>query len=364
VDFNLSPEEAYFQRSCRDFLERACPPEIARELAAGEDGERTGRLRRELATGGWNELAIAAASGDATAFVNLGLFSLEGGRVLLPGFYRSAALVALAVGLAGTEPQRDRYLALLAGGLAAAAPAEPPRARLSLQTSGSRVLASGRQPLLANAGSAELLLLFAGSGESLVGVLVPAGAAGVGLRRLPALGGEPVFEVTLEAVELPAGAVLDPGARGAAKDAWERWFDQALALLSLELAGGARKVVELTAEYVKQRHQFGRPLGAFQAVQHHLANMLIDADGAHAAAVQALWAAAHGRPAARETSTAKLWAGRAYRSNTVLAHQLHGGAGYVREADLHLYSERALAGSVSLGTREDHLRRLWAAGRD
>jgi alkylation response protein AidB-like acyl-CoA dehydrogenase len=285
--------------------------------------------------------------------------------VLLPTSFRSTALAALAIRLVGAAGQRDRYLAELGAGKLAAVPPELPRGRFSLELAGGRLRASGRQPLVSHAGSADLLLVFAASGEGLLGLLVPRGAAGVGLSRLPALGGQPVFAVTLDGVELEREAVLGLDSDQAERtEAWERWLDHALSLLCMEMAGGAGRVVEITAEYVKQRYQFGRPLGSFQAVQHHLANMLIESDGAHAAALQALWTAAYKPRAARETSTAKLWAARAYRSNTVLAHQLHGGAGYVREAGLHLYSERAAADSVSLGTREDHLRRLWAAGRD
>jgi 3-oxocholest-4-en-26-oyl-CoA dehydrogenase beta subunit len=97
---------------------------------------------------------------------------------------------------------------------------------------------------------------------------------------------------------------------------------------------------------------------SLQGVQHHLADMLILSDSAYAAVLQALWTSTNRTVAGRATSTAKLWAARAYRTSTILTHQLQGGAGYVREADLyHLYSERAAADSLSLGTRDDHLRR-------
>jgi alkylation response protein AidB-like acyl-CoA dehydrogenase len=130
----------------------------------------------------------------------------------------------------------------------------------------------------------------------------------------------------------------------------------------MEMAGGISRVVEMTADYVRKREQFGRPLGSFQAVQHHLANMTMESDGAYATALQALWVAAHSKEAHLETSIAKAWASKAYKAVTVLAHQLHGGIGYVRESDLHLWSERAVADALSLGTRDYHLHRLAAVG--
>jgi alkylation response protein AidB-like acyl-CoA dehydrogenase len=183
------------------------------------------------------------------------------------------------------------------------------------------------------------------------------------VRGQRAIGGEPVAEVRLDAVAVHREQVLGAAMAPSQRDKlWDEWLDTALALLCMEMAGGTARVLEMTALYMLKREQFGKPLGSFQAVQHHLANMTMQSDGAYATALQALWAAAHRCPATLETSIAKAWGGSAYKAVTVLAHQLHGGIGYVRESDLHLWSERAVADALSLGTRDHHLRRLSRAG--
>ena len=184
-----------------------------------------------------------------------------------------------------------------------------------------------------------------------------AGADGVAVAPQATFAHDRQARVVLDGVRVGADAVLGgPAAPGTATaaalgDARARW----VALQCAEMVGGAQKVLELTSAYVTGRIQFGRPIGSFQAVQHHVADMAIRADGAGLATHQALWLLAHGRPAAKAVAVAKAWTGEAYKAITVMAHQLHGGMGYVREHDLHLWSEHAKSTELTLGGRDHHL---------
>src|SRR5262249_14628109 len=144
--------------------------------------------------------------------------------------------------------------------------------------------------------------------------------------------------VHLDGVPLPPAALCErPG------EAWpglERLRRAAAALLCAELIGGADAVLEDTVRYRREREQVGVKLGTFQAVQQMVAVMAIDLEGARHVTRQALWHLAAGRTAEREIAIAKAWTGRAYRDITLLAHQLHGGAGYVVEHELHRHSLR------------------------
>jgi alkylation response protein AidB-like acyl-CoA dehydrogenase len=93
--------------------------------------------------------------------------------------------------------------------------------------------------------------------------------------------------------------------------------------------------------YIKEGNQFGRPIAGFQAAQHHVANMRMAIDGARLAANQAIWWVGQGQVAERKVAIAKLKCGEAYKNATLTAHQSHGGMGYLRETNLHLWSERA-----------------------
>jgi alkylation response protein AidB-like acyl-CoA dehydrogenase len=125
-----------------------------------------------------------------------------------------------------------------------------------------------------------------------------------------------------------------------------------------EMVGGAQRVLDLTIEYAAGREQFGRPIGAFQAVQHHCADMAIDVLGSRFIAYEAIWRLAAGREAAAEVSMAKAWVSEAYERVCALGHQVHGAIGFTWEHDLHLFSRHALAAAASFGDDDLHLDRL------
>ena len=129
-------------------------------------------------------------------------------------------------------------------------------------------------------------------------------------------------------------------------------------MLCADLIGGADAVLETTVRYVGEREQFGAKLGTFQAVQQMVAVMAIDLEGARHVTRQALWRLADGQPSDREIAIAKAWTGRAYRDITLLAHQLHGGAGYVVEHELHRHALRAKQAELLFGSTEEWLEDL------
>jgi alkylation response protein AidB-like acyl-CoA dehydrogenase len=162
--------------------------------------------------------------------------------------------------------------------------------------------------------------------------------------------------VRLRNVSLPVTVVA--GRAGAAWPRLERLRQRLAALLCADMVGGADAVLEMTTRYVCEREQFGVKLGTFQAVQQMVAVMAIDLEGARHVTRHALWRLAEGLPADRELAIAKAWTGRAYRDITLAAHQLHGGAGYIVEHDLHRYSARAKEAELRFGSTEEWLAEL------
>jgi alkylation response protein AidB-like acyl-CoA dehydrogenase len=148
------------------------------------------------------------------------------------------------------------------------------------------------------------------------------------------------------------------GTLGAGKETIDQTLEQATALQCVEMVGGAQEVLRMTVEYVKQRIQFERPIGSFQAVQQQLANVCTGIDCARYASYQAVWFLTEGQPSAKEVSLAKAWTSDVYKNATLVSHQLHGGIGYTLEYDLYLYSNRAKASEIWLWTRDYHLQRL------
>jgi 3-oxocholest-4-en-26-oyl-CoA dehydrogenase beta subunit len=125
-----------------------------------------------------------------------------------------------------------------------------------------------------------------------------------------------------------------------------------------EMVGGAQAVLDMTVEYAKTREQFGKPIGTFQAVQHHCADMAIDVLSARFIAYEAIWHLSQGREAATEVSVAKSWVSEAYERVCALGHQVHGAIGFTAEHDLHHYTRHAMSAALSFGDADTHTDRL------
>jgi alkylation response protein AidB-like acyl-CoA dehydrogenase len=124
------------------------------------------------------------------------------------------------------------------------------------------------------------------------------------------------------------------------------------------MVGGAQAVLDKTVAYAKEREQFGKPIGAFQAVQHHCANMAIDVLSARFIAYEAIWRLSRGLDATVEVSVAKSWVSEAYERVCALGHQVHGAIGFTEEHDLHLYTRHAMSSALSFGDADTHVDRL------
>lgn len=125
-----------------------------------------------------------------------------------------------------------------------------------------------------------------------------------------------------------------------------------------EMVGGAEAVLDLTVDYARTREQFGKPIGTFQAVQHHCADMAIDVLGARFIAYEAVWHLAEGRAAQTEVTVAKAWVSEAYERVCALAHQVHGAIGFTAEHELHHYTRHAMSTALSYGDADTHYDRL------
>jgi len=170
-------------------------------------------------------------------------------------------------------------------------------------------------------------------------------------------GGRRIFRV--EWSPSPATMVsANAGAIGAA-------FDRAALGTAAQLVGIADRMIEMTAEYARQREQFGKPIGSFQAVKHHLANALLNVDFARPAVYRAAWSVAHDEPTrSRDVSMAKAFASDALDTTARVSLQVHGAIGYTWEHDLHLWMKKGWTLASAWGDAAWHRRRVsdWLLG--
>lgn len=367
MDLSPTPEQQAVQTEARRFL----AGELTRERLAVFDREPAGwdaAFWRDVARLGWLGYGLpAACGGQGASVLDLGLLLEECGRAAAPQGVFAVIAAALGFEALATPAQKRAWLPALAAGerqvalaVAERAAAADPRAFATIvRRRGSALVVDGVKWFVAQGVTADAFVVVARDGRGASAVLVPADAPGVTVRPVATLGKDRQSVVELRGVRLPASALM--GRAGTAWPRWERLRRRLAALLCAELVGGADAALEMTVRHVSERRQFGALLGTFQAVQQMAAAMAIDLEGARHLTRHALWRLAEGAPADREVAIAKAWTGRAYRDVAVLAHQLHGGAGYVVEHPLHRHSLRAQEAILTFGTTEEWLDDL--AGR-
>jgi alkylation response protein AidB-like acyl-CoA dehydrogenase len=373
MDLGLSEDQEILTKSAREFLERECPVSLVRELQEPGSSGHSDRLWSQLAGLGWLSLGLPSAyGGGGASLFDLGLLYEQAGRVLVPTTFYSTIHAALLIGELGSSEQKRSLLSRIAAGesVATVAVSEPASIEdlATIETraadEGGVWTLNGAKVCVTNAHLADPMIVVArtsgrGPDWGLTAFLVPAGTGGVEIVDEVVFGRDRQSLVRLDGARLDPGSVLG-GADGVdrAAEGVRAASRKATALQCMEMVGGISKVLEMTVAYVDKRQQFGVPIGSFQAVQHHIANMYIAMDGARLTSYQALWMIDNGMPAHRELAIAKAWTGETYKSVTVMSHQLWGGMGIVKESDLYLYSDRAKATELSFGTREDHLEAL------
>jgi alkylation response protein AidB-like acyl-CoA dehydrogenase len=363
MDFALSDEQRMLQRQARAVLGDHCKAAAVREWLRGGVA-RPPDLWRRVAELGWFGLAVPTEHGGLGAgFLDLVLLHEICGRALMPTLFRTSTWATLAILGTADVAGAARYRPAIVRGEQSATVAlseghavhEPDHIKTLVTESARGIALTGCKSFVENGADADWLVVSARRGSTpgapVVLVVVPRTARGVSTEASPSLAGDAQAEVLFDAVAVEPDDVLDGSGL-------ETATERMATLLCADMVGGFGRVVELTTDYVKQREQFGRAIGSFQAVQHALADMAASLEGARWATYQAAWRLERGYPAAKEIAVAQAWTAPAYKTATLTAHQLHGGMGFVTEYDLYLYSNRAKAYESRLGGADRHLERV------
>jgi alkylation response protein AidB-like acyl-CoA dehydrogenase len=251
---------------------------------------------------------------------------------------------------AGSEAQKKDWLPRIGRGEAILTPAwfEPDHGfsskgvQLRAVPEGSGFKLSGVKRHVHFASSADRLLLLARTGDAPDAVdlfLVDPRASGVTLQQDFTLASDTQYQVALRDVRVAAAERI--GAPGSGWRTWSRVMDDGAILLAAQAMGGAERALELTVAYAKERKQFDKPLGAFQAISHYLADAATAVDGGRTLVWEAAWARSQGKPVNKLAPMAKLFACQTYRDVTAMCQQVWGGVGFTIEYDIQLYFRRA-----------------------
>jgi len=346
MDFRLNDDEQQLREVARSFLQSKSPTELVRkiesEAASGGPGYAP-EIWAEMAAMGWVGLALPDGGGD---LISLAVIFEELGRAVCPTpMLSTVVLGALTLSDAGRLPEGVPE----GQTLIATAIADTPGSAFTATPGGGGVRVSGTAPFAYDVEGADLVLVVAGGSL----VLIRGSQPGIEGTRLAPMSNDRLYELNLHDVE---GEVV-----GDAADLVPRALARATAMRVAEMVGVMDRAIEMASEHARNRVQFGQPLGAFQAVQHRLADMLIDVEGTRLVANRAAWALTQDPDAQREVSVAKAWASDACQRVAFGAQQVHGGIGVDLEYDLQLYFRRAKALEVELGSAPQHRAQLAGA---
>lgn len=278
----------------------------------------------------------------------------ELGRSLAPSpLFVSGVLAAGIIGRAGTAEQQAAWLPRIARGetILSVAWLEPDNGfgasgvQLRGTVDGDDLVLDGTKRHVAYASSAERLVTLVRTGDApddVAIVLVDPTAAGVTLTQKMTVASDTQYDVTFTNVRVPAADRLG-GAGATAWDAWDETMHDGAILAAAQAVGGVTYALEISNQYAKDREQFDKPLGAFQALAHDLANAKTSVDGATLITYEAAWARSEGRDVTKLAPMAKLFACQTFRDVTAFAQQLFGGVGFTVEYEIQLYFRRAKA---------------------
>ncbi len=371
MDFDFTKEQKLLRSSAREFLKKECPTSLIREMKDDEKGYSPA-LWEQMAELGWLGLIIPQEYGGLGGnFLDLSILLESMGEVCMPGpFFSTVVLGVAIITEAGTQKQKQDLLPMVADGelILSLAHAEPGSRygaagmNASAKKSDEGFIINGTKLFVENAHIADYLLCIARTDdmgkaeEGLTLFLVDAKDPGVQCTALKTLAYDKQCEVVFNNVQVTDKNIVGEIGRG-----WEilkKITDQAAIAKCAEMLGSLEAVLKMTVNYAKERVQFGRPIGSFQAIQHQCANMLMDVEGSKVLTYQASWSIAEGLPGDMEISMAKAYAGEASRRVTHLGIRMHGAMGFCEETDLHLYYRRVKACEVSYGDGNYHYEKI------
>jgi alkylation response protein AidB-like acyl-CoA dehydrogenase len=358
--FDLTDEQQAIRSTANGFLASRFKSERIREIAASEDGfDEAGW--KEMAELGWAGLALPEEwGGQGLGTVDLAVLFEEMGYALAPSPLLSNTVAGLALSFAGSDEQRERWLRPLAAGELRGAPAlldagssaVPLRFELAAEESGEGLVLNGEKTLVMDAAGADFFLVTTADGRRHI---VERDAAGVTVSP------EESIDLTrrLSSVRLDGVQVAPENTLPGAAEDYLPVFHRACVALAAESTGVAQRALEMSVAYAKDRQQFGRPIGAYQAVSHRCAQMLLETENSRSAVYGAAWAAdAEPESLPLAASMAKAYSSDAGWRVPDMAIQVHGGIGFTWEHDLHFFLKRGRANAASFGDAKWHRERV------
>lgn len=368
MDYDLNEEQQILRDSARSFLAKQCPGTFVREMAEDEKGY-TSELWRKMVELGWMGVLFPEKYGGYEgSFIDLAVLLYEMGNVCLPGpYFSTIVLGGITLLEGGTEAQKTAILPKVASGDVILTLAWPEvsgtySARgisLKGELNNDHYVLSGTKLFVPDAHIADKIIcavrtreMQSDYEEGVSLFIVDGKSPGMAVQVHNTLSGDKQCELNFDRVEVPRENLL--GELHGGLSILRKVLLKASVAKCAQMSGGGRRVIDLAIPYLKEREQFGRPVGSFQAVKHHCANILTFFDTSKFMTFQAAWRISQGLSFEKEASMCKAWVSDSYRQLVALAHQVMGGVGFMEEHDLQLYFKQAKTAEVAFGDANFH----------
>lgn len=369
MDFGFSEDQELLRDSARKFLDAECPTTFVRKMMEDDSAHAT-ELWKKAAELGWMGILIPEEHGGiGGSFLDLVVVMEEMGRSLMPGpFLATVLLGSAAVLVGGSDEQKDAVLPKVAAGEWVMTLAQAEKSGrydaggigMPVTARGSDFVLSGEKLFVPDAHVADQMVVAARTGshaapeDGITLFLVDAKSPGVEITQLKTVDmTRRQCHVAFRDVAVAGSQVL--GEVGQGWPILKRVLDQAIAGLCTEMVGTGQQALDMAVEYAKERVQFGKPIGSFQAVKHKCVDMMVQVENARSLTYYAAWTVDENvDEASQAVPMAKAYCSDMCKTVTSEAIQVHGGIGFTWEHDMHLFYRRGLASEAAFGSAPTH----------
>jgi alkylation response protein AidB-like acyl-CoA dehydrogenase len=366
MDLRFTEAQEILKKAARDFLVTECPKTLVRELEKSEKGYSP-ELWKKMAELGWMGLVIPEAyEGIGYSFQDLTVLLEEVGKNIVPGPLITTVISSFAIIEAGTEEQKKQFLPKISSGdliltlalLEAEGTFDASGVSAKATPKGDDFVINGTKLFVEMAHVANYMVCVARTKDGaspengITLFLVDAKAPGIHSEVIPTIAADKLCEVRFDNVSVPKKNML--GKLDAGWPIVQMMLRKGSIAKCAESVGAMQTCIEMTVAYSKERVQYERPIGAFQALQHLMANMWTSMQTSRYLLYEAAWMETEGQPSDKEASLAKAYINEAYQDVAQWAIRLHGGIATSYDHDIPLYYRRSLAASTSFGGTDLH----------
>jgi alkylation response protein AidB-like acyl-CoA dehydrogenase len=372
MNLDFTEEQEMLRDSAEKFLINECPYDTVRDIEDSEEGYQKEHWAK-MAELGWQGLIFPESYGGYEGqFLDLILLQEEMGKRAFPSpFFATVVQCGLAILEGGTEEQKQDLLPQIADGSLIMSLAQLEE-EASYREAGIKMMATadgdgftltGKKMFAESANIADLLLVIAlieGQGPTLF--LVKTDSPGLTINKLNGIGKDNISEIIFQNVKIAKESIL--GTAGTGWQTLAKTASRVATAKAAEMIGGARTSIDMTADYAKQREQYGKVIGGYQAIQHYMANMLLAYDTIHEYLYRVGCIIDMGRDADVESSILKAKTNENYKFISERAVQIHGAIGTTREYDIALFYRRAKSMESAAGDTDYHFDRIMDLSED